>query len=159
MRPAALIKFSAIVAYLREAIRCTRPQNGWSTGRFLALDSLHGLTFRRGRSFVRDDLDPAIGVWVERVDPVFLAEGEAVLVVGVGENERAAEHEALARLLLFASGSAVALGEQFVDDVGAGVPVGHLDRKTSAAAITRTPNGLLRDQRVLDEPGQRVRVD
>src|SRR5262249_30583934 len=42
---------------------------------------------------------------------------------------------------------------------GAGVPVRHLDRKAFAAAVTRTADGLLGGERVLDEPGQRVRVD
>src|SRR5262245_41214809 len=69
------------------------------------------------------------------------------------------QHEALARLFLFASESAVALGEQFVDDVGAGVAVRHLDGRAFPAAITRTPDGLLGDERVLGEPGQQVRVD
>jgi hypothetical protein len=37
---------------------------------------------------------------VGRADAVFLDEGEDVLVVGVREDERASEHEALACLLL-----------------------------------------------------------
>src|SRR5205814_1398177 len=79
-----------------------------------------------------DEFQPTVGMGAERACAVFFDEAEYLLGVGVGEDERAVQQEALARFFLFASWSAVALGEQFVHDVGAGVPVRHLDGEAFA---------------------------
>jgi hypothetical protein len=56
--------------------------------------------FLRRRLGARDDLYAAVGLRVERADSMFFDEGEDVLVVRGREDDRAAEHEAFAYLLL-----------------------------------------------------------
>jgi hypothetical protein len=82
---------------------------------------------------------------------VFFDERQDLLGVCVWEHERPTEREASASLFLFGCRSAVALGEEFVDDVGVGVPVGDFDREAFAAAVAGAPRGLGCVEGVLDE--------
>jgi hypothetical protein len=109
------------------------------------------LSLRLSLLVARDDLYPAIGVRVKRAGAVLLGEREDLLVVGVREDERATQHEAFARFLLFGSGPPVALGEELVNHVGAGVPVRNFDGEAFAAAVAGAPRGLGCVEGVLDE--------